>query len=332
MKIVLFSLLLAALAANAAWAVPLSDFPEQEYSRFVQYTDENGLQKTIDLEEEVDEDLLDSLDSYIDRCVLFTRENPSEGQNLEMNNVESILSSNFDPNAPTVVVVHGWLGNQDSGMNTQVREAFLSKGPANVIAVDWRSLAVSGYVTATRGVPEAGRQLGRFLAFLNKVANAPYEKMHLVGFSLGAHLVGNAGRELGGKVARVTGLDPAGLLWNLNSNKISRNDGQYVEGIHTDGGLSASIGIGYAIGDADFFPNGGNSQPGCLTNFCNHNRAWRFFASTITHDHLVGRQCSNYLQVTLGTCRGQNLNMGNSDLNKTGSGLYRMRTRRFYPY
>lgn len=64
---------------------------------------------------------------------------------------------------------------------------------------------MSDYVTAVRGVPAVGRGLGEFLAFVNRVTGAPLTNMHLVGFSLGAHLVGNAGRELGGRVARVTG-------------------------------------------------------------------------------------------------------------------------------
>lgn len=64
---------------------------------------------------------------------------------------------------------------------------------------------MSGYVTAATGVPNVGRGLGQFLRFLNRVTGASFRNMHLIGFSLGAHLVGNAGRELGGDLARVTG-------------------------------------------------------------------------------------------------------------------------------
>lgn len=75
----------------------------------------------------------------------------------------------------------------------------------NIIVLDWRRLARAAYNTAVRGVPAIGQGLGQFLAFLNRVTGAPYNSMHLVGFSLGAHVVGNAGRELGGRVARITG-------------------------------------------------------------------------------------------------------------------------------
>lgn len=114
-----------------------------------------------------------------------------------------------------------------------------------------------------------------------------------------------------------SGLDPAGPLWNYNSNRLRPSDGVYVEAIHTDGG-TGGLGIGSAIANADFFPNGGNSQPGCISSLCNHNRACELFAATVTYNHLIGRQCSSTLQVSLNTCTGSRLNMGNDILNKSG--------------
>lgn len=75
----------------------------------------------------------------------------------------------------------------------------------NIIVVDWSRLARSDYTTAARGVPAVGRGVGQFINFLINTAGGNLNDFHLVGFSLGAHLVGNAGRELGGRVARVTG-------------------------------------------------------------------------------------------------------------------------------
>lgn len=116
-----------------------------------------------------------------------------------------------------------------------------------------------------------------------------------------------------------SGLDPAGPLWNYNRDRIAPSDGGYVECIHTDGGYTVGgLGIGSAICNADFFPNGGISQPGCLTNLCNHNRAWELFAATVTYNHLVGRRCTTSLQITWNTCSGTSLRMGNDDLRKTG--------------
>ena len=73
--------------------------------------------------------------------------------------------------------------------------------------MDWSRVAYSTYVMAVLGVPAVGRGLGHFLAFLNRLLGTPFTSIHLIyhRFSLGAHVVGNAGRELGGRVARVTG-------------------------------------------------------------------------------------------------------------------------------
>lgn len=114
-----------------------------------------------------------------------------------------------------------------------------------------------------------------------------------------------------------SGLDPAGPLWVGNSNRLRPSDGVYVEAIHTDGS-TMGLGIGLAIANADFFPNGGNTQPGCATSLCNHNRAWELFAATVTYNHLVGTRCDNMLEVFLNICSGSSLNMGNVYLNKTG--------------
>ncbi|CAH0399440.1 unnamed protein product [Chilo suppressalis] len=330
MKLTLF--LLAVVAACCVSAAPQSDV--KPTARYITFIDEAGVEQTVDTEEEPDEDFLEELDKNdMNRYFLFTRNNPTTSQELINGDAGTISQSNFNHNHITVFVVHGWISNQESGLNPAIRDAFLSVGNYNVIVLDWGRLARRNYVTAARGVPLTGRRLGYFLNFLNSRTGVPFSRMHLVGFSLGAHLVGNAGREVGGRVARISALDPAGPLWNLNSNRIRSSDAVYVEGMHTDGGLMLSLGIGSAIGDVDFFPNGGSNQPGCLTtSICSHNRAWRLFAATVSHNHLEGRQCSSSTQITLNTCRGGALKMGNADMFKAGSGRYRANTGRRYPY
>lgn len=103
----------------------------------------------------------------------------------------------------------------------------------------------------------------------------------------------------------------------MNANRLRPSDAVYVEAIHTDGS-GVGLGIGSAVADADFHPNGGVSQPGCHTHFCNHNRAWELYAATLASNHLVARQCSNMMQVTTNACRGNELVMGNGNLNKRG--------------
>lgn len=75
-----------------------------------------------------------------------------------------------------------------------------------------------------------------------------------------------------GKLNTIIGLDPAGPLFDVREpeERIAVGDAEYVECIHTNGGiLGVGFGIGANICDADFFPNGGSTQPGCLSNYCN---------------------------------------------------------------
>ncbi|CAG4935358.1 unnamed protein product [Colias eurytheme] len=324
-------ILLLSVAVYTAIAVPFEKV--KQYERFIEIPGGDGQMHLVDLEAEPDVEFLNEIarNPANNQYFLYTRRNPRVSQTLTINNANSIRNSNFNANRPTIVIVHGWLSNRNTNPNPTVRNAYLDKSDVNVIVMDWRRLAMRDYVTAANGVPAVGRGLGQFLQFLNQVTGAPFTSMHLIGFSLGAHLVGNAGRQLGGRAARVTGLDPAGPLWTLSSNRLRASDGVYVEAIHTDGG-TGGLGIGSRVADADFFPNGGRSQPGCATSLCNHNRAWELFAATVTRNHLEGRQCTSMTQVTYNTCRGSTLRMGNDDLNKRGSGIYRLDTARRYPF
>ncbi|CAH2049208.1 unnamed protein product, partial [Iphiclides podalirius] len=139
--------------------------------------------------------------------------------------------------------------------------------------------------------------------------------------------LGNANTNL--NVVIRNGLDPFSPIWQFNSNRLSNADGVYVEVIHTNG---AGNGVTSPMGDADFYPNGGNSQPGCITSICNHNRSWELFAATVEHNHLVGTECSSSNDVAANNCRGKQFNMGNADLKKSGNGLYRLNTLARYPY
>lgn len=71
-------------------------------------------------------------------------------------------------------------------------------------------------------------------------------------------------------LSRITGLDPAGLLFFpdlpqvIPENHLLENDAHFVDIVHTDSG-----GYGYPLptGAADFYVNGGlRFQPGCGTD------------------------------------------------------------------
>lgn len=91
--------------------------------------------------------------------------------------------------------------------------------------------------------------------------------------------------------------DPAGPLFSVRNaaTRLDAADATYVECIHTNGPTLAILGagIGAPIGHADYFPNGGTSQPGCLTNTCSHGRVV----------HLYGKKCKlNYFLANIKLC------------------------------
>jgi len=93
----------------------------------------------------------------------------------------------------------------------------------NVICVDWEAGAViPNYVRAAANTRLVGKQLSMLLDGLNKHLGLPFNSIHVIGFSLGAHVAGFAGAELK-NLSRITGKYEAsfhiiisGLLNNLS--------------------------------------------------------------------------------------------------------------------
>lgn len=96
-------------------------------------------------------------------------------------------------------------------------------------------------------------------ALADLTATYPVEKIHLIGHSLGAHIVGSAGRNLlyttEKLVSRITGLDPASPCFNEGEalSGLFRGDAEFVDIIHSNVGV---LGKKDSIGDADYYPNG----------------------------------------------------------------------------
>ncbi|GFO19618.1 pancreatic lipase-related protein [Plakobranchus ocellatus] len=169
----------------------------------------------------------------------------------------------------------------------------------NVILVDWQKGAKApNYYQAVANTRTVGAMIGRLLEDLKAHAGAEFETFHLVGHSLGSHIMGYAGKEAyrltNVKVGRITGLDPAGPAFESYSHyvRLDALDANFVDVIHTDAEslISTGFGIRCSIGHVDFYPNGGQHQPGCpeetLDDFstvtCSHIRVLDFFTNSIS--------------------------------------------------
>lgn len=66
------------------------------------------------------------------------------------------------------------------------------------------------------------------------------------------------------------GLDPAGPFFSLNDTetRLDTTDADFVDIIHTNSGTLVDNELSFLppIGHIDFYPNGGQFQPGCNAN------------------------------------------------------------------
>lgn len=137
--------------------------------------------------------------------ILFFRENQHNPQVIVNGNVNSIYNSNYRANRPLYVVVHEWNGSGGSDMNPLITSNILAVQDANVIVVDWSRVAEETYINAARGVPSVGQFLGNFITWVINTTGGNWNQVHFIGFNLGAHIVGNAGRQTGSRPSRITG-------------------------------------------------------------------------------------------------------------------------------
>ncbi|XP_051172193.1 uncharacterized protein LOC127288642 [Leptopilina boulardi] len=206
----------------------------------------------------------------------------------------------IDVDLPTKVLVHGFGSDCDHIWVYEMRSALMQVQDCNVVCVDWSpGSTIPNYVRAAANTRLVGRQLAKLVRSLD----VPLDKLHLIGFSLGAHVAGFAGAELG-NVSRITGLDPAGPLFESQDPRarLDEQDAQFVDVIHSNGEqlLLGGLGSWQPMGDVDFYPNGGRMQSGCSNIFlgavtdiiwsstlegrslCNHRRAYKLFTDSVS--------------------------------------------------
>ncbi|XP_075970347.1 uncharacterized protein LOC142972864 isoform X2 [Anticarsia gemmatalis] len=269
----------------------------------------------------------------------------------------------FEPNRPTRVIVHGFGSNCDNVWVYEMRSALMAVEECNVVCVDWEGGAsMPNYLRAAANTRLVGKQLAMLLQGFAKHIDLRFEDVHLIGFSLGAHVAGFAGSELR-NISRITGLDPAGPLFEFQDPRarLDRSDAKFVDVIHSNGETLILGGLGAAqpLGHVDFYPNGGRVQHGCSNLFvgavsdlvlpwaaasvegrslCNHRRAYKFFTDSVSPKcHFPAFPCANYdtfLEGRCFPCDGQRRcgNMGYYADRSLGRGQLYLLTREEEPF
>lgn len=177
-----------------------------------------------------------------------------------------------------------------------------------------------------------------------------YGKFHLVGFSLGAQVVGLIGRKViekshgRFKIPRITGLDPGKMPEMMKIPIVYLNEGDaiFVDTIHSENDY---FGSAISSGNSSFLVNGGKSQPMCKSSLdlgkfsiftifliffiqlsvkavCSHLMAPIYWTESVKANGSIftALKCDSYESFKIGDCNNFTINsMGiQTDLNLNG--------------
>lgn len=181
---------------------------------------------------------------------------------LKLANCEALI---HDKN--TIFLVHGWNENGLTPWYKEIVNEYLKRGDYQIVAVDWQLMAAEAYHKSVVNTRKVGFYIGTQIIKLMGIKGFCPRHFHLIGFSLGAHVAGFIGKTIikksGCKVGRITGIDPAGPLFELVPpvERLDEGDAEWVEVMHCNAGMA---GIRKTIGTRDFYVNGGSNQPMCV--------------------------------------------------------------------
>ncbi|XP_014911656.1 endothelial lipase [Poecilia latipinna] len=268
-----------------------------------------------------------------------------EGCYLQTGKKACLEECGFNSTSKTIFIIHGWTmsGIFETWMHKLVSAVMQRENEANVVVVDWMPLAQQLYPDAVNHTLAVGVDIAKMLDWLQEEHKLPLENVHLIGYSLGAHVAGFAGTYVKGTLGRITGLDPAGPMFEgvEEQKRLSPDDADFVDVLHTytREALGVSIGIQQPIGDIDIYPNGGDVQPGCALgemlaaagNFmevmkCEHERAVHLFVDSLMNkEHMsYAYQCTGPDRFKKGIC----LSCRKNRCNNIGYNARKMRKRR----
>lgn len=261
---------------------------------------------------------------------------PDRWQLYNVHSLHSVISHpNFIPTRDTQFYHYGFSQTVTSDNVREVIDASVAHGGFNFFLIDYRLPTLNNANNAL----DIGSNLADAYVRLCDAGIHP-NRLHLVGFSLGAQIQAIASRNVQARtnrrivVGRLTGLDPGQVHQVPQLGRLSSNDAAFVDTIHTE-----SIGFGEheSIGHVGYFVNGGNTQPFCsglLAMVCSHNFAPTAWAESVRARRPVfpALPCSSWLLFTAGGCN--NAVVGNMGMytSRISRGRHFLRTNLSAPF
>ncbi|XP_066930049.1 pancreatic triacylglycerol lipase-like [Clytia hemisphaerica] len=224
----------------------------------------------------------------------------------------------FDPHKTTVFLTHGYIENSRRWWVKMFINELLNYENMNLIFVEWHVGSAFPYHQAVGNTRMVGAQVAHMIELIKNDTGINWDKLRLIGFSLGAHVMGYAGRNLRRKgmlLRRISALDPASPYFENKhpDRRIDPTDAEFVDVIHTDAKTLVVNGFGTTqeMGHIDFFPNGGFDQVGCgnldvsVVQYlaCSHYRVLRYYMESINSPcPYYGYPCQSYEDFKNGHC------------------------------
>ncbi|XP_046449669.1 pancreatic lipase-related protein 2-like [Daphnia pulex] len=234
---------------------------------------------------------------------------------------KGMSKATFKATRPTKLYIHGWRATGYEGRVLTLIKRLLANGDFNVIVVHWGGGSSVEYNQAHANIRLVGLEIAFLVNTMVAKLGAKASDIHLIGHSLGAHTAGYAGEKIP-NLGQITGLDPAGPFFRTVPTyaRLDPSDAQFVEVIHTDGGILGA-GLLEPLGHLDFYANGGMRQPGCEPSnwdsilsdplaipsdviACDHTRAVHIYSESLLSSSCktIGYECSDYDSFNKGKC------------------------------
>uniref|UniRef100_A0A9L0KDU7 Lipase G, endothelial type n=1 Tax=Equus asinus TaxID=9793 RepID=A0A9L0KDU7_EQUAS len=131
-----------------------------------------------------------------------------EGCDLSLGRDQPLEDCGFNMTAKTFFIIHGWTmsGLFERWLYKLVSALQTREKEANVVVVDWLPLAHQLYRDAVNNTRVVGHDVARMLDWLQGKDGFSLRNVHLIGYSLGAHVAGYAGNFVKGTVGRITAI------------------------------------------------------------------------------------------------------------------------------